>query len=119
MAGAGSFHFYLFFICLCIKNRTKDLGPQTATLPGDLTLGLKPNGVVLTSEGKRIGETPLQKQQMAPGRHNLILRSKDGHYERQVSIEIEPGQSAIYRFMLTKEDEVPGWTPPDAGPRTD
>ena len=97
--------------------KKKDLGPQTATLPGYLTLGLKPNGIILTPEGQPLGETPLQKRQMAPGRHDLILRSKDGHYEKQVSIDIEPGQSAIYRFMLTREDEVPGWTAPDAGPK--
>lgn len=95
--------------------KSKDAGSTMETLPGYLTLGLKPNGVVETTEGQKLGETPIHKKQIGPGVHNLILRSKDGHYEKQVSIEIEPGQSAIYRFLLTTEDEVPGWTPPDAG----
>ena len=52
------------------------------------------------------------------GEHALVLRSKDGRYEKRVSVEVNPNRNAVYRFMLRREDEVPGWSPaltPDGG----
>ncbi len=80
---------------------------------GYLTLGLKPDGYLLDHQGKLIGETPVKKMRMLAGKHRVILRSKDGHYERRVELNIEAKKTAIYRFRLNFEDEVADWQPGD------
>jgi hypothetical protein len=85
-----------------------------------VTIGLQPNGFVSTVDGVRLGETPLFAHELEPGRHELILTSKDGRLQKQVSIDLEAGKAATYRFMLRDADQVPGWRPdagaPDASP---
>jgi hypothetical protein len=73
---------------------------------GYLTLALEPKGIVVDEEGDTLGETPMFDHEIEPGIHNLVLRSKDGKRERKVSIEIEANERAVYRFMLTAEDEI-------------
>ncbi len=73
---------------------------------GWLTLGLEPKGLVETDAGEKLGETPLVDREMPPGIHNLILRSKDGKFQKSVSIEIQANERAVYRFMMTAEDAI-------------
>ncbi|MEO1338121.1 MAG: hypothetical protein AAFV29_20925, partial [Myxococcota bacterium] len=91
------------------------VGPGVCPLPericrptpkGFLTLGLKPDGTVHTSDGKKLGDTPMVRFPMAPGDHALILRSADGRQSRRVRISIEAGQTAVFRFRLTAADRV-------------
>lgn len=97
-----------------------DEGPRLESRPeprGYLTLGVKPDGVVLTAEEKRLGETPLMRLPLPTGEHELLLRSLDGRYEKRVIVELEADQTAVFRFQFRDEDQVPGWKPPpkDAG----
>lgn len=85
---------------------------------GYLTLGLKPEGEVYTSEGERLGSTPIVRRPIEPGEHELLLRSLDGRYEKRVVAEVEAGQTAVFRFMFRDQDQVPGWRAPvDGGTR--
>jgi hypothetical protein len=79
---------------------------------GWLTLGMRPDGTVELDDGKKLGATPIVKRPMEAGKYTVWLRSKDDRYERRVTIEIEENKPAIYRFLLGKEDERPGWKPP-------
>lgn len=96
------------------------VAPPSMSLPppqGYLTLGLEPNGRAFLEEagGERpLGETPLSGLPLEPGSHRVVLRSKDGRYEKRVTIEVQAEKRAVYRFMLRAEDELPGWAP-DAG----
>jgi hypothetical protein len=90
-------------------------GPVLESRPapkGFLTLGLKPDGEVLTEEGEKLGDTPIVRRAIDPGEHVFILRASNGQYEKRVSVEIEADQSAVFRFQFRDEDQVPGWTPP-------
>jgi hypothetical protein len=73
---------------------------------GWVTIALEPKGTVETDKGEALGETPLFERAMEPGVHNLILRSKDGKLQRSVSIEVSADEKAVYRFMLTSDDEI-------------
>lgn len=73
---------------------------------GLLTLGLQPAGTVRTEDGRTLGETPLVRFPMEPGEHTLVLTTHDGHRSRTVTLKVEPGKHAVYRFMLKQEDEV-------------
>ena len=74
---------------------------------GLLTLGIQPNGTVRTEAGHLVGLTPVVKKPMDAGEHVLWLTTEDATREKKVRITIEPGQHAVYRFMLREEDEVP------------
>lgn len=110
----------IFFSTLS-SDQAPDAGPEaplSAPPPsGWLTIGLKPDGRVLSADtGRSIGDSPLVDRPMEAGTHELILESKDGQFRRLVEIEIANGQKAVYRFRLVDEDRVPGWKPPpDAG----
>lgn len=86
------------------KTPDRDAGPSPRGL---LTLGLQPNGTVYDARGRALGETPIVKLPMEPGVHELLLRTADGSKERRVRLSIEPGQHAVYRFLLKQRDEVP------------
>lgn len=73
---------------------------------GLLTLGLQPEGEVFTLEGRRLGATPIVQMPIEAGEHDLWLRSLDGRYEKKVSIEIAPGETAVFRFQFRGEDEI-------------
>jgi hypothetical protein len=73
---------------------------------GFLSIGLKPEGLIETADGDRIGESPLFDKEMEAGAYDLRLISKDGKYEKRVSIEIAPDERAVYRFMFRQEDAV-------------
>ena len=73
---------------------------------GFLTLGMKPKGHVETADGQRLGDAPLVRHPLDPGEYDLILRTKDGRFERRVSLRIEAGETAVFRFLLTNKDEV-------------
>lgn len=73
---------------------------------GYLSIGLKPNGTVQTTKGETLGDTPLLDHEMKPGIYDLILRSKDGTRQKNVSIEVKANERSVYRFMLVEEDEV-------------
>ena len=47
-----------------------------------------------------------------PGAYDLVLRSTDGRYVRRVRLSIEAGETSVFRFMLSRRDEV---LVPDAG----
>lgn len=85
----------------------KAVKPDEAKPRGLLTLGLQPNGTVRLANGKRLGRTPIQKLPIEAGKHDLVLVSEDGTREKRVRIAVEPGQHAVYRFMLKKEDIRP------------
>ncbi|MCC7385886.1 MAG: PEGA domain-containing protein [Deltaproteobacteria bacterium] len=94
--------------------------PMSSPPPlGAITLGLEPPGIVLNEEGRALGETPLVSYPMPTGEHRLLLRSKDGRFEKWVTVEVEAEKAAIYRLRLRQEDEVEGWQAdagsPDAG----
>jgi hypothetical protein len=96
--------------------------PPPMSLPpptGKLTLGLEPRGTAETLDGRALGASPIHDLELAEGEHEVVLRSLDGRYRKQVRLEVEPGRTAVYRFMFRPDDEVPGWQPPDAGPRGD
>jgi hypothetical protein len=84
---------------------------ETTTVAADstgrLTLGLKPDGYVVDEEGRTLGETPLVRRSTEAGLRSLILRSLDGARERKVEVEVPAGVTAIYRFRLREEDDVP------------
>lgn len=67
---------------------------------GRITLGLQPPGHVLDAEGALLGSTPLIERRLAAGAHRLTLRSKDGTLERQVTVEVKPEATTVYRFSL-------------------
>jgi hypothetical protein len=73
---------------------------------GFLTIALEPKGTVEDDKGEKLGETPLFDKEIEPGIHNLILRSKDGKFQRSVSIEVQANERGTYRFMFTPEDEI-------------
>lgn len=92
-----------------------DVGPGVCKAPlrvskpppkGRLTLGMKPEGIVETTDGQSLGTTPLVRVPFDPGEHTLILRSTDGRYRRTVDLRIEAGETAVFRFRLGKRDEV-------------
>ncbi len=86
--------------------------PMSVPKPkGYLTLGMNPEGTVELDDGTKLGETPIVKRPMDAGRYTVWLRSKDDRYERRVTLEIEEGKPAIYRFLLNREDQRIGWTP--------
>lgn len=96
--------------------------PEVESRPapkGYLTLGLQPDGEVFNAEGVSLGKSPIQKKSVDPGEHELILRSLDGRYEKRVVVEVTAEEPAVYRFMFRDSDQVPGWKPPDAGPKLD
>lgn len=84
---------------------------------GFVTVAVKPDSLVYTDEEKPLGESPLERMPMKPGEHELVLRSLDGRYEKRVTVSVEEGQLAVFRFQLRDEDQRPGWKPPakDAG----
>jgi hypothetical protein len=88
--------------------------PMGPPRPGTLTLATKPLAEVLTSTGGVMGRTPIDRRRLPAGEHRLRLRSLDGRYQRRVTLSVESGRDAVYRFRLGRDDEVPGWTP-DAG----
>lgn len=89
--------------------------PMSSPPPlGTITLGLEPPGIVLNEEGRALGETPLVSYAIPTGEHRLLLRSKDGRFEKWVTVEVEADKAAIYRLRLRQEDAVEGWQP-DAG----
>jgi hypothetical protein len=73
---------------------------------GSLTIALEPKGTIETDKGEKLGPTPIFDREIEPGIHNLILRSNDGKFQRSVSIEVQPNEKAVFRFMFTAEDEV-------------
>lgn len=79
---------------------------------GYLTLGMNPEGTVELDDGTKLGETPIVKRPMDAGSYTVWLRSKDDRYERRVTLEIEEGKPAVYRFLLGREDQRPSWQPP-------
>lgn len=88
----------------------KPSAPSRMSLPppvGWMTLGLNPEGEVFDAEGKSLGRTPLQKKVMDVGEHELVLRSLDGRYQKKVTLEIEEGKTAIYRFSFNEADRLP------------
>lgn len=80
--------------------------PQCLPPPsGKLTLGVEPEGEVFDAEDHSLGKTPLIEREMPVGEHRLLLRSADAKREKFVSVVIEDGKTAIYRFRLLPEDE--------------
>ena len=75
---------------------------------GLLTLGLQPKGTVTTVDGRKLGDAPLVRYPMDPGEHTLVLTSHDKARTRTVTLTVEPGEHAVYRFMLKQEDELRG-----------
>lgn len=83
--------------------------PQPMSLPperGRLTLGLEPAGEVLDEREVLVGKTPLVDHPIEPGEHRLLLRSKDRKLQKWVTVEVEAGKAAIYRFRLLQEDAI-------------
>ncbi len=83
--------------------------PIRMSLPpplGWVTIGLNPEGEVFDAEGKSLGRTPIQKMPLEAGEHELVLRSRDAKYEKKMTIEVEEGKTAIYRFSFTEADKV-------------
>lgn len=81
--------------------------PELMSVPeaqGRLTLGLEPDGFVELDDGTKLGDTPIVDKPMKPGRHTVWLRSSDHRHERRVTIEIEAGKRAVYRFLLGHDD---------------
>jgi hypothetical protein len=61
--------------------------------PGFITIDAAPTYAVVFIDGKRQGETPLVKHQLAPGRHSVRAVSPSGTV-RTFAITIEPGKVA-------------------------
>jgi hypothetical protein len=82
-----------------------EASPDGGVTPrGLLTLGLQPKGTVTTPDGRKLGDTPLERLPMEPGEHTLVLTTHDGKRTRTVTLTVEPGKHAVYRFMLKDED---------------
>ena len=87
-----------------------DFSRTTTVAPGAkgrLTLGMKPDGVVLDERGASLGESPLVRKTVRAGVRTLLLRTLDGRYERKVQVEVKPDDLVVYRFQLRDADEVP------------
>ncbi|MEO8699480.1 MAG: serine/threonine-protein kinase [Kofleriaceae bacterium] len=64
--------------------------------PGFITIDSSPMYAVIYIDGKRAGETPLVRIQLAPGRHNVRAVSASGT-SQTMAITIEPGKVAPTR----------------------
>jgi hypothetical protein len=69
--------------------------PRKATL----TVNTQPWSTV-TLDGKRIGDTPIQDLQVAPGRHRLVLYNPIKNLSKEVSITLKPGETRLVSERL-------------------
>ncbi len=46
-------------------------------------------------DGKNIGQTPIQKRQIAPGRHKIVFSWSYGKISRTVRFSVKPGESKL------------------------
>ncbi len=64
--------------------------------PGFITIDSSPVYAVIFVDGRRLGETPLVRQSLAPGKHSVRAVSPSGTV-RNLSITIESGKVAPTR----------------------
>jgi hypothetical protein len=72
--------------------------PKQTGPPGYITIDSSPVYAVIFIDGKRAGETPLVRHQVAPGRHSVRAVSASGT-SQSISINIESGKVAQTRHF--------------------
>jgi len=72
------------------------VAPKVSGPPGFITIDSSPVYAVIFIDGRRYGETPLVRQSLPPGKHNVRAVSPSGTV-RNVSITIESGKVAQTR----------------------
>ncbi|NJF25969.1 PEGA domain-containing protein [Thermococcus sp. Bubb.Bath] len=70
-------------------------------LNGYLTLTSDPSGATVIIDGKNVGTTPLNKYELAPGDHTIVL-TKEGYQNKTLTVTINPGKETNQSVTLEK-----------------
>ncbi len=68
---------------------------------GYLTLTSDPSGATVIIDGKNVGTTPLNKYELTPGQHTVVL-TKDGYQNKTITVTINPGKETTKSVTLTQ-----------------
>ncbi|MDD5306372.1 MAG: PEGA domain-containing protein [Deltaproteobacteria bacterium] len=90
-----------------------------------LTVTAKPDGAVVTVDGKKQGETPLKEPlRLAPGKHTVRI-SRDGYADAEREVTLEPKENMALDLTLDEATQAAAVVPaagpenkPAAGPAT-
>jgi len=78
---------------------------QLAVAPATLHLATEPSGARVTLDGARVGETPLELADVAPGTHQIVIEAK-GFFPYETNIELVAGQDLALHPILKKDTRV-------------
>ena len=78
---------------------------QLEVAPAVLQLTTEPAGARVTLDGKRVGETPVNLPEVAPGTHQILIEAK-GYYPYDSNIELGAGQELSLHPILKKDTRV-------------
>jgi len=78
---------------------------QLEVAPATLRLATEPAGARVTLDGKRVGETPVELQDVAPGTHQIVIEAK-GFFPYETNIELVAGQELALHPILKEDTRV-------------
>ena len=92
-----------------------DLNPKLEARSGTLSITGKPNGAIITTNGKKIGNLPLKGYRIAEGMVELTVSAKDYHSQTEF-MNIQRDQSYEHVFNLDRHSGklIVITEPPDA-----
>ncbi|MEZ4389040.1 MAG: PEGA domain-containing protein [Candidatus Krumholzibacteriia bacterium] len=70
---------------------------------GYLTIRSEPTGAMVSIDGVRIGQTPVETYKVAAGQHNVLVEFS-GYETKRINIEIPPNEIVEHRVILLKDD---------------
>lgn len=81
------------------------IDPSVAAETG-FDLRVAPEGTQVVLDGRVIGKAPMRVRNLQPGRHRVAL-SAPGHRPRELAIDVEAGEAALYDLVLERSVAAP------------
>lgn len=88
--------------------------PTSYVLRGNLLITSLPEGATVFLENERVGETPLQLQNIDVGTYAVRL-TLDGHHPVNATLEFRGGQDTLRHFTLETRTTLDTYVPPQPG----
>lgn len=81
------------------------IAPAVAAETG-FDLRVAPEGTKVVLDGRVVGKAPMRVRNLQPGRHRIAL-SAPGRQPRELAIDVEAGEAALYDLVLEKSAAAP------------